>query len=127
MCTQGSWEKKIIERIHNITSSTRKRQPSNDLESTPKAKRGRPKQASILSRYPPMKDVGDDDLVVSRNHAKLEKEMKEGRPRKEVILLLARETFSMRRIAVLAEQDTVTASELLREYKELNKPYVVSS
>ena len=42
------------------------------------------------------------------------------------MLALARETFSTRRESVLADPEFVTASELLKEYPELTKGYVVS-
>lgn len=84
---QGSWEKKILERIHNINSSSRKRQHSGEME-TPKEKRGLPKQDALLSRYPPLRDTDDDDVATTRNLQKLHKE---ARPKKEVVLVLARD------------------------------------
>ena len=52
---QGSWEKKIIERVHNVNATLKKRPASDDGDSTPKPKRGRPRQHSmVLTRYPPL-------------------------------------------------------------------------
>lgn len=54
---QGSWERKLIDRVNNLEKSRnlkRKRVSSGDDES-PRAKRGRPKKTA-LSQYPqPMK------------------------------------------------------------------------
>lgn len=48
---QGSWVKKIFDRVYNIEKS-RKRKYGGDIE-TPPAKRGRPPKRSTLdSRYP---------------------------------------------------------------------------
>ena len=88
---------------------------------TPKAKRRRPKQDALLTRYPPLRDTDDDDIATTRNLQKLHKELKEARPKKEVELALARETFVIRRESVLADQESVTASGLLEEYTELTK------
>jgi len=53
-----------MERIHNINSSSRKRQHSGEME-TPNAKRGRPKQDALLTRYPPLRDTDDDDVATT--------------------------------------------------------------
>ena len=63
---QGSWEKKIIDRIHN----TRKRSAvmSDASEHSP-AKRGRPKINTVLSRYPPIRqDLDGDDSFNFKKH-----------------------------------------------------------
>ena len=93
---------------------------------TPKAKRRRPKQDALLTRYPALRDTDDDDIATTRNLQKLHKELKEARPKKEVVLALDRETFIIRRESVLADHESVTASGLLEEYTELTKGYVVS-
>ena len=61
----GSWEKKLIEKVHN----TKARNPKRALEDqeTPKAKRGRPKMSSVLTRYPPLKDDLNDDISIERH------------------------------------------------------------
>lgn len=121
---QGSWEKKILERIHNVNSGSKRRHLSGELE-TQKAKRGRPKQDALLVRYPPLRET-DNDVAAARNLQKLHKELMEARPKKEVVLALARETFFTRRESLLADHESLTASELLKEYPELTKGYVVS-
>lgn len=86
-----------MEHIHNVNSSTRKRQPSGGTNTTPKAKRGRPKQSSIMTRYPSLMDVDDDEVTINRNYTKLQREVAEDRPKKDVVLRLARDIFPMRR------------------------------
>ena len=52
---QGSWEKRIIERINNQRAQANRKIPrEDDCEATPK-KRGRPKASSLLQRYPTLK------------------------------------------------------------------------
>ena len=81
---QGSWEKNIIERLHNVKASQRKRHLSDS--STPKAKRGRPKQQSLLlTRYPPLTDTASDDVVTSRDIDALHKELEKSNTQKENI------------------------------------------
>lgn len=109
--------------MHNLKA--RNKRPATDGESTPKAKRGRPKQSLVLTRYPPMKHVGDDEVSVSRNTQLLHKELEKDKPRKEIVLSLARQTYFSRRAQVLSEAEEVSASGLLLQYKELKKPYVV--
>ena len=70
----------MIERVHNVAA--RKRPQSDNGESTPKSKRGRPKQSLALTRYPPLKDTGDDDVTLGRNIELLRKELDSQRPRK---------------------------------------------
>ena len=66
----GSWEKKILERIHNVTNVNLKRELVGSEEEAPVAKRGRPKQVAKITRYPPLKDTGegDDDVTIQRNY-----------------------------------------------------------
>ena len=125
---QGSWEKKILERIHNVTSGIRKRQLTSLETEAPVAKRGRPKMVPKATRYPPLSDTGcgDDDITIQRNHDKLQKEVAEKTPRKEVILALARQTFSFRRTQILSEDSSISATALLEKFGELKKVYVVS-
>ena len=103
-----------------------KKRPLSDGESTPKAKRGRPKLSQVLTRYPPLKDTGEDHVTLGRNIELLHKELDNQRPRKEVVLTLAAQTYSSRREAVLSESEIVTATSLLETYSELKKSYVVS-
>ena len=77
---QGSWEKKLIEKVHNLKSRTKR--PS-DGEDTPKPKRGRPKVSPMLTRYPPIRDLGDDNVSVERNVEQLKKELEKCKPRRD--------------------------------------------
>ena len=117
---QGSWEKKIIEKVHNLKARTKR--PS-DGEGTPKAKRGRPKVSLVLTRYPPMRDFGDDDIAMERNLQQLKMELDKD---KQVVLSLSRQTYSARRTVILSESD-VSVHSLLQQFNELKKPYVVSA
>ena len=108
----------------------KKRPQSNEGEGTPKAKCGRPKQslwALALTRYPPLRDActGDDNTTLSRNIELLHKELQASRPRKEVVLTLAAQTYNSRREAVLSECEEVSATSLLATYSELKKLYMV--
>ena len=82
--------------------------------------------SQILTRYPPVRDTGDDEITVHRNIELLRKELDSQKPRKEIVLTLSAQTFISRREAILNESAEVTASSLLAEYRELKKPYVVS-
>ena len=125
---QGSWEKKVLERIHNVASGNRKRQLAGAEAETPVAKRGRPKIVPKTTRYPPLRDAGyeDDDITIHRNHEKLQKELAEKNPKKEIILALARQTFSFRRTQILSDDSSISATNLLEKFGELRKLYVVS-
>lgn len=120
---QGSWEKKIIERVSN---ASRKRSADQETPS-PKAKRGRPK-LTVLSRYPPLRGTGGiDDIEEERNVAALQKEMDRENPRKDIILPLLKETFTSRRQHILGDSDDLSATTILETYKPLSLPFVVSS
>lgn len=120
---QGSWEKKIIERINNQKSKASRKRP-RDEETTPKSKRGRPKLSATLSRYPPLDVTDGDDVTQSRNLGRLNTELTKDKPSKEVILPLVRQTFLARREAVLSSEDSI--EDLLTEYPVLKLSYVVS-
>ena len=129
---QGSWEKKLIEKVmHNAYWKKPKRNLDEDDgcsgDLTPKPKRGRPSQSQVLTRYPPLRDIGDDETTNSRNRQQIERELEKERPKRETILLLSRHTFSYRRSEIVDESNDVTASSILSKYKELEKPYVVST
>lgn len=109
LLSQGSWEKKIIERVHNV-NATLKRPLSDDGDGTPKPKRGRPRQQSmVLTRYPPLRDTADDFVTTSRNIAALQKELERDSPREDILI----------------DCGEVNATVLLSQYKELHKSYVV--
>ena len=109
--------------MHNLKARTKR--PS-DGEGTPKAKRGRPKVSLVLTRYPPMRDFGDDDIVVERNVQQLKKEVDKDKPCKEIVLLLSHQTYSACCSVILSESD-VSVHSLLQQFNELKKPYVVSA
>ena len=69
----GSWEKRIIERINNQRGQALRKHPvtSDDETSTPTRKRGRPKECTLLSRYPALQFSVDDEVAISRSQVKL--------------------------------------------------------
>ena len=73
-----------------------------------------------------MRSTEDDDIATYRNREELKKELQRERPRKEIILSLARQTYPSRRESVLSEADDVCVSSLLSDFPEFRKPYVVS-
>ena len=93
---QGSWERKLIERVtqNAYISANRNRYSDADGDSTPKAKRRRPEQSQVLTRHPPLKNTNDDELTDERNKQRLSDELGKDRPRKETVILLAKHTFS---------------------------------
>ena len=95
--------------MHNLKA---KKRAASDCESTPKSKRGRPKVSLVLTRYPPMKDTGNDNITVQRNLQLLLKEVQKDRPRKEVVLSLARQTYSARRQNILSSSEEICVSLL---------------
>lgn len=106
----------------------KKRPLSDDGDSTPKPKRGRPRQQSlVLTRYPPLRDTADDSVTILRNIAALQKELERDSPRKDSVLSLCRQTFSKRREEILVDSGEVDATTLLNQFKELHKNYVVRS
>lgn len=126
----GSWEKMIIEKIHNLRArNAAKRANAEDSGlDTPKPKRarGRPKLSSVLTMYPPLKDTIADEVSIERDFTKLRKEVEKESPKKDVVLSLARQTYPSRRSEILSESSDVTATALLQQFPELTKTYVVS-
>ena len=90
MQIQGSWEKKLIEKVmHNSYWKQHKRSVEKDDSSdssTPKRKCGRPSTSQVLTRYPPLRDTGEDETASERNRQQLQQELERDRPRKETIL-----------------------------------------
>ena len=72
-----------------------------------------------------MRDTADDDIALKRNHEELTKELHRDKPRKEIVLALARNTFQGRRTSILSETDDISIASLLTDYHELRTPYVV--
>lgn len=122
---QGSWEKKIIERVSN---ASRKRSANRDkCTPSPKAKRGRPK-LTVLSRYPPLRGTSSiDNVAEERNVAALNKEMDRENPRKDIILPLLKETFASRRQQILGDSDDLSVTTILETHKPLSLSFAVSS
>ena len=94
---KGSWEKKIIERVHNVRSACAKKRPSVDEAQGTPVKRGRPKGTSLLNRYPPLPEGMNDAASYQRNIAALQREMEKERPKKDVVLSLLNQTFATHR------------------------------
>lgn len=124
---QGSWEKKIVERVHNVRSSCARKRLSSQTEFTTSAKRGRPKSSSTVCRYPPLATTENDEISDDRHHQMLSREMEREKPRKENVLSLMRQTYSTRREYILKESDDVSVSSILEKYKGLTLPYAVSN
>ena len=118
---QGSWEKKLIDRVHNTRD--RKRSGTNDGLTTPPAKRGQPRVLTVLSRYPPLSMEGDID--VERNEQAISQEIGRETPRKDILLPLLRQTFTSRREYILSDSDS-TIAVILQKYPALAFRSVVS-
>ena len=119
LCIQGSWEKKLIERVHNVAKAGKKRASQS---SAPSAKRGRPKQENpIFQRYPAVEfgQHADENQVQA-----LQKELEKEKPRKDVVLPLLKQTFPERRQYILSTHASVV--ELTERYRALILPYAVS-
>ena len=130
MQMHGSWEKKVIEKVmHNPYWKQHKRTIDEDDSSdatTPKWKRGRHSTSLMVTRYTPFKDTGENETSNERNKQQLQRELERDRPRKETILLLARQTFATRRCEILDETKEMSASSTISKFNEIEKPYVVS-
>ena len=108
--------------MHNLRA---RKQPTCDSDSTPKAKRGSPKVSLVLTRYPPIKDTGDDSITVQRNIQLLIKEVQKDRPRNEVVCSLAWQTFTSRRQKILSAGVEMNVHCLITDYPFLKKTYIV--
>lgn len=123
---QGSWEKKLIERVHNVQSSSgRKRSPLSEELPVSRSKRGHPK-ATSHARYPHIDVLENDEASNQRNVKELNKELQRGNPRKEIVISLLQQTFSARREDVLKEEDGITFADILEAHPVLALPYAVS-
>ena len=58
------------------------------------------KQTNLLSRYPELKNVIDDDISIGRHFETLHRELGKRRPKKEVVLSLSRQTYIFMEIEV---------------------------
>ena len=116
---QGTWEKKIIERVNNA----KKRLASPDF-SRPPAKRGRPKLCGVLARYPPL-DTDFNEVAHLRSVQALDKELERPNARKDVILPLMRETFQGRRQHIVSEDSEISFTSIIGDYPALAFSYVV--
>jgi len=119
--SQGSWEK-IIEHVHNVNATMKKRPLGDDGASTPKSKCGRPRQQSlVLTCYPSLWDTADDSVTISRNIEALQKELERDNSQKETVLSLFRQTYTKRHEDILVDSGEMNATGLLSEFKELHK------
>ena len=121
---QGSWEKRLIERINNQKGSATRKRPRSDDEVTTPTKRGRPKESTLLCRYPALQFGESDEVAISRNKAKLNEEAVKPNPSKTAILPLQRLTYASRRDLILSGLDSV--ADILKEHPVLHLPFAVS-
>ena len=63
--SKGSW--KIIERVHNVSSTCAKKRASMDEGQGTPVKKGRPRGMSLLTRYPPLPEGDNDAASTERN------------------------------------------------------------
>ena len=112
-------KKKLIERVHNVAKAGQKR----SSEQSSAVNHGRPKHEDhILARYPPMQYVADD---VDEDKLKaLQVELERVKPRRDIIVLLYKDTFTERRQFVLSAQ-VISVDDLIKRYKGFTLPYVV--
>ena len=117
---QASWERRLINRVYNVSKGEKKRQREDD-DATPTAKK-RPK---ILDRYPPLNPADITDESTHERHMKaLKLELNRDRQRISAVLELMELTFSHRREFVL--DHATSAEEILTIYPALRQPDVVS-
>lgn len=103
---QGSWVKKIMDRVYNLEKG-RKRKAADLADDTTPRKRGRPKRViSLISRYPPLQPQSTDTAQEQQVHA-IMKEMDKEKPRKDILLPLMKATFYARRQYILDSEDSV--------------------
>ena len=95
-----------------------------DNEATTPVKRGRPKESTLLSRYPAFQFI-EDEVGVSRSQAKLCEEAVKPTPSKASVLSLQRPTFATRREFILSGLDSVGA--ILEQHPVLHLPFAVSA
>lgn len=122
---KGSWEKKIIERVHNVRSTCAKKRSSMDEGQGTPVKKGRPRGMSLLNRYPPLPEGDNDDASTQRNVNALKKEMERERPRKDVVLSLLTQTFAARREEIVSDGSDITVTSIISVHKALTLPYAV--
>ena len=67
----------------------------------------------------------DDNIAVQRNRDELAKELRQDKPRKEIILSLARQTFQVRRTSVVSKAEDVSVTSLFSENCPTNMWYVM--
>ena len=110
---QGSWQKRLIERVYNVEKSQVKEKHHSDDDSSPP-----PKKTKSGSQYPPIDHLrACDDLTYDRHLTAMDNELKKEKPRKEVIAELMRNTFVQRREFVLNVAESVT--DILQKYEGL--------
>ena len=107
--------------MHNVAKKSKKH--GSEGTSAPPAKHGRPAKSDnlVLERYPPLEisDVDDRQAADALN-----KELEKDKPRKDVVLQCAKNSFTERRQYILSTQASV--ADIISRYKALSLPYVVS-
>lgn len=111
---KGSWEKKLIDRVHN-TKGSAKRKAVGKPEGSREPKRGRPRMSQTLLRYPPISVSSIDECTVEAHIQKIKAEMERQSPRKQILLPLMEHTFVSRRELILSDNG-ISISELLSTY-----------
>ena len=79
----------------------------------------------LLCFFPEVRDTEVDEIAVQRNQDELTKELRRDKPRKEIVLSLARQTFQTWRTSVLSEAEDVSVTSLLVSFPEFCHQSVV--
>ena len=130
MFLKGSWEKKLIERVHNVHSSRASKWPSSTCsfgDDEAPCKKGWPAAAKLMSHYPPLFNI-DDDIWPKRNKKLLHKEMEKDRAKikMEMILSLIKQCYAHRHESITSEKEDVTVAHILSNYPAFTLPHTVS-
>ena len=81
--------------------------------------------SSVLTSYPLLMDTGDDEITVKCNCELLIKEVQNDKPRKEVVCVLARQTYYTRPQKIILTSDDMSIYYILQEHPLLKKTYIV--
>ena len=120
MCSQASWEKRLIDRVYNVYKGEKRKHTDQEDASTSVPSRKRPK---ILERYPPLNITAIDEGTSDRHMRALDLELQKKEPRMNVLLELMELTFNHRREFVLNEASSV--DEIIAKYPALQKADIV--
>ena len=117
-CIQGSWQKRLIERVYNVEKSQVREQNNSDEDAPPK------KKSKSANQYPPIDPLGaSDETTYERHMIALDNELKKDKPRKDIVAELMRGTFVQRREFVLNSATSV--ADILKKYGGLTMADVV--